>query len=575
MKECPHTFQSGNPITLVGPSGNKWEVRAEERSILSAGWREFARDHRLREGDQLHFTLRRPSHFVVEITDRNGDVKRSARKATVTGKYAVAPVGSSLSAPMHEHARKRKERETSFMFQDMATIADLCEFKRADARRGSNNNNYTSDKKLRFSERTKQRMCCEATDRREVVTILDSEDEELEEQTYGLSKVEGLIKFMKDSNCVSRKWTASQCDEIVKGDEVKRVATGEQWERNKREFSGTVQENFDKQYEGEDDHLDEDDPAEQAFGDPLRRFTRIFDREPRRSRMNLQARELPGPTSNLDASMQVAKPDKVDETVSEDITRKFDYSSAPIAEREAVLTGWEQEEEEAHLVKGIKLANVVLGNTTKNISGSVAGSSHLADSCTNVQKFPQSPHIQDTAVGDEDPSREEGGGAVLVIPSHKTQLLGIISSIDSIKGDERDSVHPLKQGLIRREWEADFDNPKVEDEPHPTKPEARRHEDQCILQSTCAPDAYENIEVPLSNIEAKEIHLKMSVSCNPENIEQTETEQPSNTSHFTNCTTSLALPEEVSKEMSSSTFTPNTEKFHPQLASFRDKMHAK
>jgi hypothetical protein len=81
MEDYPSTFQNGKLITLEGPSGNKWRVAAVDRSVLHLGWRAFAHDHRLREGDVLNFNLKKPSHFVVDIFNSHGDVKRSARNA--------------------------------------------------------------------------------------------------------------------------------------------------------------------------------------------------------------------------------------------------------------------------------------------------------------------------------------------------------------------------------------------------------------------------------------------------------------------------------------------------------------
>jgi hypothetical protein len=160
MEDYPSTFQNGKLITLEGPSGNKWRVAAVDRSVLHLGWRAFAHDHRLREGDVLNFNLKKPSHFVVDIYNSHGDVRRSARNARVTGKYSIAPGTPALQ----DRSRKRKEMETGEL-----TIADQC---KATAKRG--NVDYTMGPRLKFCEKTKQ---WKSHEEREVVN-LDSDDKE-------------------------------------------------------------------------------------------------------------------------------------------------------------------------------------------------------------------------------------------------------------------------------------------------------------------------------------------------------------------------------------------------------------
>jgi hypothetical protein len=221
MRQHPDTFQAGNLITLEGPSGNTWRVRASDKPIIHSGWRAFSHDHDLRVGDRLCFNLTHRSRFVVEVLDGNGEVKRSALSATNTGKYTVA----SIANPCEYVRRPRKRKRTTVMssktprrsrdaFGYGPTIASRC--KTTARRRNSNDYPVMAGVRLRFSDTTKQWECHEETGGREVVTILDSDDDQAEEpdnhlvdrhiklsfgsaqvQNYKTSKIQRLVQYMQ------------------------------------------------------------------------------------------------------------------------------------------------------------------------------------------------------------------------------------------------------------------------------------------------------------------------------------------------------------------------------------------
>lgn len=176
------TFQPGNVITLEGPSRNTWRVRTTGKPILQSGWRAFAHDNGLREGDELKFTLTQPPfYFVVAICNRRGAVK--ALTAINTGKY-------SATRPGRSGPRKRTFHEGNIE----ATIASRC--KTTVRERGG----YM----LRFSQERKLWKCRGDKSGREVVTIFDSEDDKFELsfgsaqfQSYRTSKTERMLGYAK------------------------------------------------------------------------------------------------------------------------------------------------------------------------------------------------------------------------------------------------------------------------------------------------------------------------------------------------------------------------------------------
>lgn len=209
MRQHPDTFQAGNLITLEGPSGNTWRVRASDKPIIHSGWRAFSHDHDLREGDRLRFNLTHRSRFVVEVLDGNGEVKASALSATNTGKYTVASIANPCEYV--RRPRKRKRTRTPRRSRDALgygpTIASRC---KTTARRRNSNDHPV---RLRFSATTKQWGCHEETDGREVVTILDSDDDQADNhlldrhiklsfgsaqmQSYRTSKIQRLVQYMQ------------------------------------------------------------------------------------------------------------------------------------------------------------------------------------------------------------------------------------------------------------------------------------------------------------------------------------------------------------------------------------------
>jgi hypothetical protein len=309
MEDYPSTFQNGKLITLEGPSGNKWRVAAVDRSVLHLGWRAFAHDHRLREGDVLNFNLKKPSHFVVDIYNSHGDVRRSARNARVTGKYSIAPGTPALQ----DRSRKRKEMETGEL-----TIADQC---KATAKRG--NVDYTMGPRLKFCEKTKQ---WKSHEEREVVN-LDSDDEEPRTQAVTRrqtsSKIERLVEFMREEeNGIQVINLDGEDHQVVKRTHVS---------------SDGEEDYVAHEQQEDDDSLDEE---KDIASNPLRQFTTMFDTRPRKTTEDLKA-EKP--------AIEVKK-------------EALDRQSDPLS-RQAQITSWDEdmvieEQEETHLARIVHSDNV-------------------------------------------------------------------------------------------------------------------------------------------------------------------------------------------------------------------------
>lgn len=76
---------------LEGPSGQSWDVQIGHGDSVNQlgfkeGWREFAYDHRLEQGDSLLFLLHeRESRFIVDVFDEHGVPKPSALCAVHNG----------------------------------------------------------------------------------------------------------------------------------------------------------------------------------------------------------------------------------------------------------------------------------------------------------------------------------------------------------------------------------------------------------------------------------------------------------------------------------------------------------
>ncbi|KAG0557472.1 hypothetical protein KC19_11G133400 [Ceratodon purpureus] len=249
MRQHPDTFQAGNLITLQGPSGHTWRVRASDKPIIHSGWRAFAHDHDLRQGDHLCFNLVNSSHFVVEVLDGKGEVKGTALGATNTGKYAVASINNPCDYVRRSRKRKntmtppmrtpRRSRRDGFGYGPHGpTIASRC---KTTARR-RNSNDYPLEVSLKFSDKTKQWVCHEM-DGREVVTILDSDDEQVEEenrlldniglsfgsaqlQNYRKSKVQRLMEYMKEQGEYVPQCSIPRVQQIaMAGDDQRMFAT--------------------------------------------------------------------------------------------------------------------------------------------------------------------------------------------------------------------------------------------------------------------------------------------------------------------------------------------------------------
>lgn len=254
-------LRKGNFIILEGPSKNQWNARASNRPILYAGWLAFAHDHCLREKDQLCFYLIKPLYFVVEVLNSYGNVRESALMATITGKYALAPVLITPRTPRQE-CRKRKNLEIcgppTQISQDVPghrmtfeTIAERC---KVTARRGCYNG-YAPGAIKRFSNNTKQWECHEEKDGRQVVTILDSSDEEKDEryrqfsfgsaqmQRYKPSKIQRLIKYPKDKGASvlhKSKPPTQHVDEVNGGKFVRNAMPVEEIVAGKRQTPKSI-----------------------------------------------------------------------------------------------------------------------------------------------------------------------------------------------------------------------------------------------------------------------------------------------------------------------------------------------
>ena len=204
--------------------GAEWKhlEGASNRQARSAlRWRAFAHDHDLREGDELCFTLTQPLHFVVDILDCHGVLKENALTATNTGKYRVASV--CFPYEYVHRPRKRKVREISVTNHEDsgygvtgATIASRC--KTIARERSGGYPSYPSyPNMLRFCHKRKQWECRKEKDGREVVTILDSdEDDEDDEkrlldhmdlsfgsaqvQSHRMSNTQQLVAYMKQQS---------------------------------------------------------------------------------------------------------------------------------------------------------------------------------------------------------------------------------------------------------------------------------------------------------------------------------------------------------------------------------------
>lgn len=353
MEDYPNTFQKGKFITLEGPSGNMWSVAAVERSVLYLGWRAFAHDHRLREGDVLNFNLTKPSHFVVDIFNSNGDVRRSARNARVTGKFSINPAMSALQ----HHSRKRKEMEMA-----MPSAADRC---KTTAKRGNFNVEYTMGPRLKFCEKTKQWLWHEERDGQELVN-LDSDDDEPQGQVNRYersSKIQRLVEFTIEE-LEKRKLpepTPAVTPVVNWAGEVHQVV-----ERSQDDVSGDGEENYVAH-----NSLDEE---KEIPGNPLRQFTTMFDTKLRKTTMDLEA-EKPV----IDAEMKNVGSEG-------SLSRQAQITSC---DRDTVTM--KEEQEGTYLARVVQ--DVEVDNTLKHTQGTAHVESSVAIALPNSS--PQPHKIED------------------------------------------------------------------------------------------------------------------------------------------------------------------------------------
>lgn len=534
MEEYPNSVQKGKPVTLEGPSGNKWKVGATNRSILHHGWRAFAHDHRLKEGDQLNFRLTKPSHFVVDIFNSHGEVRRSARKAIVTGKYAVAAPGTPH---LQDQSRKRKDMAEAGIGNN-GTTAIVDRWKRGI----SFNEPTVGHVRLRFSEKTKQWESHEEEKEDHVITIdLDSDDDEVEpeenstrQQNYRSSKIERLIEHMKE-------------EETLKP--IQRSKPTVDAKRHQEIIPGDGEEDYVAHHH---DPLDEE---QQRPSDPLRQFTTIFDTTSMETLDDLQE------TTEV-----------VEKTVFKAEMGKVESGEARIVCDEDMVMVIE-EEEETHLVDDEELdktskltlqACVVVEK--KNLETSIAEQDtpkgveekhqDLEADSTASNKVVQSyktPLAHEAAADYESVTHkavdanqvtivtsitamsemyesELGTVNVKVAGSRPTEKMQAAEGgfsfgltldefpvINDINGGKTDSVHPLKQGLNTSHERVDDDLDTLKDELHLTK---SKNED-CIMSASEEYDLHVT-KIEPGVLEQEEKNPNIPVSCDAENTKEKE-----------------------------------------------------
>lgn len=318
VETYPHTFdRNNNMVTLEGPSRNKWQVKVigKGNPQFSSGWRAFAYDHGLNEGDQLHFNLVNASHFVVDIFNSDGKVRKSCRHAVNSGKYAP---GSGFVAnhnlQSQDHAagrgtRKRKVTDGEYhvytKWGDMhgghlnyTTIARRCK----TTNRRASYNEYpiamgggagpsVSPKSGKLWE------CHKDDGGKEVVTILDSDDDDervrsIPPQAVQVgrtsSKLERLVEYMKKKEDVKLQDDTDKLKRTakpeVRGDDDRQTMQAAKVRSQADEDDASTEEDTD---DCGDEEISEDDVSDESndkkkkkmkeTGDPLRKFSRIFD----------------------------------------------------------------------------------------------------------------------------------------------------------------------------------------------------------------------------------------------------------------------------------------------------------
>ncbi|KAG0607442.1 hypothetical protein M758_8G028800 [Ceratodon purpureus] len=391
MEDYPDTFQNGKVITLQGPSGNTWRVAALEKYILHPGWRAFSHDHQLREGDVLNFNLTKPSHFVVDIFNSNGDVRKSARKARVTGKYAIEAGAPALQ----DRSRKRKEIETG-----VPSNSDRC---KTTSKRRNFNAEFARGPRLKFCERTKQWESHEQMDIRHEVVNLDTDDEEPKGQVRRRetsTKIERLIEFMREEeeNRIKPESTPPVIQVVNLADEDDHQMV----EKSHEDITGVGEENCvaNEQHFSDDSFDDEKETA----SNPLRQFTKMFDKRPRKtskdSNVERPATEVKKETLDTEsdplsrqAQITICDADTVAvEAASDLLSRRAQISS----DQDTVMM--KEEQEETHLVGVVHSDDVEVDNTLKHAGGAANLESSVAMSLP--KSSPQPQKIEDRTIVD-------------------------------------------------------------------------------------------------------------------------------------------------------------------------------
>lgn len=263
-------------MSLEGPSGNIWLVRARNRksSSFAAGWRAFAYDHHLHEGDQLHFTLVKNSHFVVEIFNKHGGIRKSARTATKSGIFAYVPT----YLPSLVESGKRKREEYCERYPGASAIASR-------RYKVTNTESEYGETTLGFTK-----LVPGLGKGKEVITILESGDEEEKEKSF---MSEELRKKLSFGNVYVQKYRASKIERLMEymRDEGRNVP--EKLQLPKHEVKEQKGQNTDAEmheaehckrngdvanvvYEADEEIEEDTSSPEEEYDNPLHKFTKMF-----------------------------------------------------------------------------------------------------------------------------------------------------------------------------------------------------------------------------------------------------------------------------------------------------------
>ena len=496
MREHPDTFKAGNLITLEGPSGNTWKVRASDKPIIHSGWRAFSYDHDLTEGDQLCFNLTQPGHFVVDILDANGEVKGSALSATNTGKYTVA----SINNPCEYVRRSRKRRNTTSPIMKTPrrsragfgygvhgpTIASRC---KTTARR-RNSNDYPLGTRLRASDKAKLWVCHEEMDGREVVTILDSDDEAAEEdnrlldsidlsfgsaqvQRYRVSKIQRVLEYMKSQGEYVPQWSIPSPQVALAGEDQRMVAAARESEKiSHQEIAGQGEEKVAG-------------AAEPIVSEGAMTGGRTAESQVKKARME-----------KSDSGI-VSLPCQAQASCDEDMTMS----------KEEDKTHLEVYVEVGNNLESVHCADLEALQSHKIPSPSQEGGAteqelHMTVGFLGTKEadLPANPsqELLTSSAAMSEKTQAEAGGEFLFATLQNIVDMPVIADTTN-GGQSRDSVHPLMRDLITQELaQKNFDT-QVENELHFKKNKDPENE-VSMLQSSSASKGHRSSEFPTAKV---------------------------------------------------------------------------